>query len=309
MLLFIARRLAALPFILLGVTALVFILLQLAPGDAATALLGEFGQGASAEQVARLRDALGLNDPPLVRYLRYLGGVVTGDLGTSARSGVPVLEEVVRRFPYTLALTLSALVVAVAIAVPAGVLAALRRIAAADVLVTGAALLGVSVPAYWLGLMLMLLFSLQLGWLPPSGSGTVAHLVLPAATVAAASVALIARMTRSAMLDVLNQDYVRTAHAKGVDGRTVVRRHALRNALIPVVTAIGLEFGGLLGGAVLTETIFAWPGLGRLTVQAILARDLPLVQGAILFVALAFAVVNLAVDVLYARLNPRIRYD
>ncbi|MBB6097296.1 ABC-type dipeptide/oligopeptide/nickel transport system permease component [Deinobacterium chartae] len=309
MLTYALKRLLTLPLVLLGAALLVFLLMHLAPGDTATALLGEFGQGASAEQLARLREQLGLNDPLLVQYGRFVLEAVQGDLGESLRSGRPVLEEILERFPYTLQLTLVALVLAVVVAIPAGILAARRPGSLWDTLVMGTALLGVSVPSFWLGLMLMLLFSLQLGWLPASGSGSLAHLVLPAVTIAAGSVAFIARMTRASLLEVLSQDFVRTARAKGLPEGRVVMRHALRAALIPVVTSVGLEFGGLLGGAVLTETIFAWPGLGRMTVQAILARDIYLVQGAVLFVTVTFTLVNLLTDLLYVRLNPRIRYD
>lgn len=309
MLRYVAKRCLLLVPVVLGVTILVFLLMHLAPGDAATAMLGEMGQGASAEDVARLRASLGLDQPLYVQYGRYLGGLIRGDLGVSLRSGRPVVEELRERFPYTLQLAATALCLAALIAIPVGIWAAVRRGTIVDFLVMAGALLGVSVPAFWLGLLLMLLFSLSLGWLPASGSGTPFHLILPAITVAWPSLAFLARMTRSAMLEVLGADYVRTARAKGLSERLVIFRHAFRNALIPVVTTLGLQFGALLGGAVLTETIFAWPGLGRLTVQAIQARDLPVVQGAVLFVAVTYTVVNLLVDVLYVFLNPRIRYD
>lgn len=309
MLKYVAKRLLLLVPVVLGVTVLVFLLMHLAPGDAATAMLGEMGQGASAEDVARLRASLGLDQPLYVQYGRYLGGLIRGDLGTSLRSGRPVADEIRERFPYTLQLAVTALLLAAAVAIPVGIWAAVRRGTSVDLLVMLGALLGVSVPAFWLGLLLMLLFSLSLGWLPASGSGTPLHLILPAVTVAWPSTAFLARMTRSAMLEVLGSDFVRTARAKGLFERLVIFRHAFRNALIPVVTTLGLQFGALLGGAALTETIFAWPGLGRLTVQAIQARDLPVVQGSVLFVAVTYTAVNLLVDVLYVFLNPRIRYD
>ncbi|MGE5509103.1 MAG: ABC transporter permease, partial [Chitinophagales bacterium] len=274
MLKYVAKRLLLLVPVVLGVTVLVFLLMHLAPGDAATAMLGEMGQGASAEDVARLRASLGLDQPLYVQYGRYLGGLIRGDLGTSLRSGRPVADEIRERFPYTLQLAVTALLLAAAVAIPVGIWAAVRRGTSVDLLVMLGALLGVSVPAFWLGLLLMLLFSLSLGWLPASGSGTPLHLILPAVTVAWPSTAFLARMTRSAMLEVLGSDFVRTARAKGLFERLVIFRHAFRNALIPVVTTLGLQFGALLGGAALTETIFAWPGLGRLTVQAIQARDL-----------------------------------
>ncbi len=306
---FLARRLILLAPVLLGVSLVAFILLHLTPGDPARVLLGELGQGASQEEIARLRQALGLDAPLVVQYGRFVWRAAQGDLGRSLRTAAPVLDEVLARAPFTLVLTVVSLAVALAIGLPAGVLSAAYRGSAVDHGAMLLALFGVSLPVFWLGLLLMLVFALALGWLPASGFGTWKHLVLPSVTLGLASSALIARMTRSSLLEVLGADYVRTAHAKGLAERVVLLRHALRNALIPVVTVIGLQLGGLLGGAVLTETVFAWPGLGRLAVNAIYSRDIPLVQGTILFTAVAFVVINLAVDALYALLDPRVRYD
>jgi ABC-type dipeptide/oligopeptide/nickel transport system permease component len=306
---FLAQRLTLLVPVLLGVSLVAFILLHLTPGDPARVLLGELGQGASQEEITRLRQALGLDAPLVVQYGRFVWRAAQGDLGRSLRTGAPVLDEVLARAPFTLALTAVSLAVAIAVGLPAGVLSAAYRGSALDHGAMLLALFGVSLPVFWLGLLLMLVFALALGWLPASGFGTWQHLVLPSVTLGLASSALIARMTRSSLLEVLGADYVRTAHAKGLAARVVLLRHALRNALIPVVTVIGLQLGGLLGGAVLTETVFAWPGMGRLAVNAIYSRDIPLVQGTILFTAVAFVVINLAVDALYALLDPRVRYD
>ncbi|MDQ7849014.1 MAG: ABC transporter permease, partial [Armatimonadota bacterium] len=285
-----------------------FLILHLTPGDPVRILLGELGQGASQEEVARLRRSLGLDDPLLVQYGRFVWRALQGDLGRSLRTGAPVRDEVLARAPFTLALTGTSLAVALLIGLPAGVLSAAYKGSAIDHAATLLALFGVSLPVFWLGLLLMLVFALALEWLPASGFGTWKHLVLPSVTLGLASSALIARMTRSSMLEVLGQDFVRTAWAKGLAAPAVLWRHALRNALIPVVTVVGLQLGGLLGGAVLTETVFAWPGLGRLVVGAIYSRDFPLVQGTVLFTAAAFVMVNLAVDILYALIDPRIRY-
>ncbi len=309
MTLFIIRRLAALVPVLLGVTLLVFAMLWLAPGDPVLALLGESAQGISRAALDELRRAHGLDRGPVIQYLDYLGGVVRGDLGTSVRSGQPVMGEVLSRFPATLLLAGSAMFVASVLGLTLGVLAAVYRRTVVDHAAVLIALLGVSVPVFWSGLLLMLLFALDLGWLPASGYGTWKHLVLPASAVGFSSAAFIARITRASMIETLRQDYVRTATAKGLGPSAVRLRHALRNALLPVVTVVGLQFGGLLGGAVLTETVFAWPGIGRMLVDAIATRDLPLVQGSVLFIAVLFIIVNLAVDVSYAVLNPKVRYD
>ncbi|SMB83271.1 ABC transporter permease [Deinococcus hopiensis] len=306
MLTFALKRLAGTLPVLLGVTLLVFGLLRLTPGDPLTALVGDELGGISATQLAQLRRQYGLDGPWYVQYGAFMEKLAGGDL-VSLRTQRPVVEEIAARFPYTLQLTVVAVFLAALIAVPLGVIAALRRGSPADLLVMGLALLGVSVPTFWLGIMLMLAFALGLGWLPPSGSGGPEYFVLPTATLTFASVALIARMTRASLLETLDQDYVRTARAKGLRESRVVTRHALRSALVPIVTVIGLEFGALLSGAAVTETIFAWPGLGRLTVQAIASRDLPLIEGIVIFTAVLYTLVNLTVDLLYAALNPRIR--
>jgi peptide/nickel transport system permease protein len=306
---YLLGRLLGLVPVLLGVTFLVFTMLWLSPGDPVLALVGESAQGISREGLEELRRSYGLDRPLPVQYLSYLGGLVQGELGVSVRSGQTVLREILTRFPATLLLAASGMGVALAVGLSLGVLAAIYRRTWVDYAAVVLALLGVSVPVFWSGLILMIVFALNLSWLPASGIGSWRHLVLPALAIGFSSAAFIARITRSSMIDVLRQDYVRTAQAKGLGPSRVTLRHALRNALLPVVTVVGLQFGGLLGGAVLTETVFAWPGIGRMLVDAIRARDLPLVQGTVLFVALLFILVNLVVDLSYALLNPKIRYD
>jgi ABC-type dipeptide/oligopeptide/nickel transport system permease component len=302
---YVLRRLVLAVPTLVGVTVVVFALIRLVPGDPARLVLG---LQASEEEVQRLRVQLGLDQPLPVQYARFLARLLQGDLGRSVVTGEPVLREIGARLPATVQLAVTSTVVATLAGVAAGVVSATRQYSWWDYAVMTVALFGISLPVFWLGLMLMLLFSVHLRWLPAGGYGTPAHLVLPTVTLAAFSVAIIARMTRSSLLEVLHQDYVRTAWAKGLSSRAVVLRHALKNALIPVVTVIGLQFGGLLGGAILTETVFAWPGMGRLLVGAIVARDYPVVQGTILVFAALFTLVNLAVDVLYAYVDPRIHY-
>jgi ABC-type dipeptide/oligopeptide/nickel transport system permease component len=299
------RAVLALP-VLVGVSVVVFVAIRLIPGDPAQLMAG---QAATQEVVQQIRQSLGLNQPLPVQYLYFLRNVVRGDLGRSLFNGAPVVEELAQRFPRTVRLALASMAVASLIGIPAGILAATRRSTWVDTAVMLVALAGVSVPVFWLGLNLILLFSVRLQWLPSFGYETWRHLVLPSLTLGAASTAVVARMTRSAMLEVLGQDYVRTARAKGLAERVVVSRHALRNALIPVVTVLGLQLGTLLSGAVLTETVFAWPGIGRLLVEAVLARDYPIIQGATLLIAATFVVLNVAVDVLYGLLDPRIRYE
>jgi ABC-type dipeptide/oligopeptide/nickel transport system permease component len=305
---FITGRLLGLIPVLLGVTILVFLMLQITPGDPLIALLGEEAQGLSRQAFDELRASYGLDRSLPRQYWDYLTGVFNGDLGTSIRSGIPVATELAQRFPATAQLAGAGMLIALLIGLPLGVLAAVYRRSILDYLAVVIALAGVSIPVFWSGLILMLIFALELRWLPASGYGTWKHLVMPALAVGFASSAIIARITRSSMIEALRADYVRTARAKGVSEKRVNVRHALRNALLPVVTVIGLQFGGLLGGAVLTETVFAWPGLGRLVVDSIRTRDLPMVQGAVLFIAIIFIVVNLLVDISYALLNPRIRY-
>jgi peptide/nickel transport system permease protein len=302
--------------VLLGVSVVVFMVLHLSPGDPAEIMLGP---QATKEDLERLRVELGLTEPLPVQYLRWLGHVVQGDLGRSLWMKRPVLAEVLVRFKATLILTGSALLLSTLGGIALGVASATRPHSLLDRLSAVASLFGISMPVFWLGIVLMVIFALWLGWLPaagmyaPYGGGDLrdllAHLALPAVTLAAASMTIVARLTRSTMLETLGQDYVRTARAKGVVEHRVVLRHGLRNALIPIVTVVGVQVGYLLGGAVLTETVFAWPGVGTLMVQGILARDFPLVQGCVLVVALGFVLVNLAVDLLYAWLDPRIRYE
>jgi peptide/nickel transport system permease protein/oligopeptide transport system permease protein len=299
------RILIALPT-LLGVVVLVFLMVRLAPGDPAVLLAGEF---ATPETLEAIRARYGLDRSLPEQFLIYLEALLRGDLGESARSRRPVLEELKTYFPNTLELASAAILVAVLTGIPLGVLAALRPGSGLDLSVMVLALLGVSMPVFWFGLLAILIFSVGLGWFPVAGKGTLAHLVLPAITLGINATALLARMTRGTLLEVLSQDYIRTARAKGLAERVVIFKHALRNALIPVVTVVGLEFGTLLSGAVITETIFAWPGLGQLLVGSILARDYPVVQGAVLLVAISFVLINLLVDLLYAAIDPRVRYD
>lgn len=308
MLAYVLRRLVGTVPVLFGVTLVVFAMTWLTPGDPVVALLGESAQGITGAARDALRREFGLDRPWPVQYLEYVRGLAQGDLGMSVRSRRPVMREVLDRLPATAELALAGLAIAVVVGVSLGVAAALRKRTWVDALAIAVALVGVSVPVFWSGFLLMLVFSLELGWLPASGRGTLRHLVLPALTVGIASAAFIARITRGAVLETLGQDYVRTARAKGVVERVVVVRHALRNALLPIVTVIGLQLGSLLGGAVLTETVFAWPGVGRMLVDAILARDLPLVQGSVLVVSLIFILINLVVDLSYAAINPRVRY-
>jgi peptide/nickel transport system permease protein/oligopeptide transport system permease protein len=299
------RLLIAVPAIL-GVIIVVFAMVRLAPGDPAVLLAGQF---ADQETIDRIRVRFGLDRPMHEQFVTFLGNLVQGDLGRSTRSNRPVVADLATYFPHTLELAFGAILVAIAIGIPAGVISAVRRNTWADALVTFLALLGVSMPVFWFGLLAILFFSVNLGWFPVAGRGTFLHLVLPAITLGVSSTAIITRMTRSSMLEVLDQDYVRTARAKGVLDRGVVLKHALRNALVPVVTIGGLEFGRLLAGAVLTETVFTWPGIGRLLVDSILARDYPVVQGAVLVIAISFIFVNLVVDLVYGAIDPRIRYD
>jgi len=301
----VRRLLLAVPT-LLGVTLLVFSMVRMLPGDPAQAMAGVH---ATREYVEQVRRTLGLDQPLHVQYGRFMIGLFRGDLGTSIRTGLPVSQEVWSRMVPTLELTLVSLFLATLFGVAVGVISSTKPYSVFDYASMFGALVGLSAPVFWLGLMLMLLFSVQLGWLPAAGRSGLANLILPSVTLAASSVALVARFTRSTMLEVMRQDYVNTARAKGMRQRSVVLRHALRNALIPIVTIIGLRFGALLSGAVLTETVFAWPGVGRLMVDSISARDYPVVQGAVLLVALAFVIINLVVDLLYGVVNPRIQYD
>src|SRR5690554_128524 len=308
MLRYVTGRLFGLLPVLLGVTILVFLMLRIAPGDPLIALLGEEAQGMSRQALEELRVQYGFDRDPVTQYLGFLGGVLRGDLGESVRTGQPVLREIAVRLPATLQLAGAGMLIALALGLTLGVLAAVYRRTFVDYLAIIVALAGVSIPVFWSGLILMLFFALELGWLPASGYGSWRHLVLPAAAIGFSSSAIIARVTRSSMIEVLRSDYIRTARAKGVPVQRINMRHGLRNAMLPVITVIGLQFGGLLGGAVLTETVFAWPGLGRLVVDSIRVQDGPLVQGSVLFIAVVFILINLLVDLSYALLNPRIRY-
>ena len=302
---YILNRLLQALFVLLGVTVVVFTLLQVA-GDPVLIMMS--GTAISQSDLQALRRELGLDAPAVVRFLRFLGGLARGDLGPSLRSGRPALELVLERMPATLLLTGAALAFALAVAVPVGIVSAVRPNGVLDLLGRTLAVVGQATPVFWLGLMLILLFAVRWGWLPPGGYGTWAHVVMPAAALGLYPMARISRLLRSSLLDVVRQDYIRTALAKGLDEPRIIARHALRNATIPVVTIVGLTFGGLIGGAVVTETVFAWPGVGQLAVQAIYNRDANVVQAAVLVGAVAFTLVNLTVDVLYAALDPRIRY-
>ncbi len=286
------------------VLTMVFFLIHIVPGDPVEQMLGE---GAAPGQAAQLRHSLGLDRPLYVQYGRYLADVVRGDLGQSFKFQAPVRHVIFERYPATLQLAFLALLVCAAIAIPAGVIAAHRRGSNRDRAIGVFTLLGLAVPNFALGPLLITLFSIKLGWLPVSGRGGALNYILPAATLGAALAAILTRMVRSSMLEELSSDYVRTARAKGLSTATVLRRHALRNALIPIITILGLQFGTLLAGTIVTETIFSWPGIGRLTVMAISSRDYPLLQGCILVIALSYVLVNLLTDVFYAFIDPRVR--
>jgi peptide/nickel transport system permease protein len=303
MLTFIVRRLLLAVPVLLGVVFVVMLTVDLLPGDAVSLMLGEH---ATKDAVAKLRDHLGLDKPFVVRYLEYVVRVARGDLGRSIQQNRPVAAELADAWPATLELTVAALLIATVAGLAAGVASAVWPNSFFDALARLGSLFGLSMPIFWTGLVLIVIFSLWLNWLPVGGAGSLNHLVLPAVTLALPSVAMVSRMTRSAVLDVLREDYVRTARAKGLGELWVLGRHALRNAFIPILTLLGLQSGQLMGGAVLTETVFAWPGLGRLMVKAIFARDYVLLQGAVLLFALAFVIVNLLVDLSYGLLDPRI---
>ena len=301
---YFVRRLLQSLIVLLGVSFVVFFILHLT-GDPALVLLPP---DASPEDVRRFREAMGFNDPFFVQYGRFLGGALRGDFGQSIRHGESAFHLVAERMPATFELAGAALLLALVLSIPAGIISAVRRNTALDYFSTVVALLGQSMPTFWLGIMLILLFSVQFHLLPSSGRGTLEHLILPAVTLGLFTTARITRLTRSGMLEVLGQDYIRTARAKGVSEPPVVWKHALRNASIPIVTIVGIEMGTLLGGSVITETIFAWPGVGRLSVQAIFNRDYPVVQAAVFLLASTFVIVNFIVDVMYTYLDPRIRF-
>ena len=333
---YIAKRLLNLLPVVLGITLLVFAFLHLIPGDPAITMLGD---RATPQQVEALRERMGLNQPLPLQYFKFLWDLMRLDFGTSIITRVPIAEEIRIRWPATFELSVAAMLVASILGIPAGVLAAVRKNSFVDNLTMSGSLLGVSLPVYWLGLLLIYFFAVNLNWLPPSGRLSIdagfsfkpitgfyvldallrfdfkalqdvfAHLILPALTLGTIPLAILARITRSAMLEVLSQDYIRTARAKGLLERWVIFKHALKNALLPVVTIIGLQFGTLLGGAILTETIFSWPGIGSWIYEGILNRDYPVVQGGVVFVAVAFVLINLIVDLSYAFLDPRIQYQ
>jgi ABC-type dipeptide/oligopeptide/nickel transport system permease component len=304
---YLISRLVQMIPVLLGVTVLTFSMVHLTPGDPVTIMMGE--RGATAEDIQRIRDQMGLNDPIVVQFTRFVWNAIRGDLGESLRSRRPVVNEIVERIPKTVELTVAAELLAVGLGVMLGIAAAMARTPLLETGVMVFALVGLSMPTFWSGLLFILFFSLRLGWLPITSTGTLQGLILPAATLALPAAAVLARMTRSSLLEVLRQDYVRTARSKGLSDQVVILRHALKNAFIPVMTIIGLQFGGLLTGTFIVETVFARPGLGRFTVNAILARDFPQVQAIVLVIAVIYVGVNLLTDVAYALLDPRIRYE
>jgi ABC-type dipeptide/oligopeptide/nickel transport system permease component len=300
---FVARRLLLTIPVLLGVLFVVMLTLDLIPGDPVALMLGD---AATQEAVAAFREHLGLDRPLVVRYFQYLGRVLRGDLGRSIQQNRPVTDELAEAWPATVQLTLAAMVLAAFVGVSSGIVSAVWPNSVFDAVSRLASLFGLSMPVFWTGLVMIVIFAFWLPWLPVGGVGSPAHLVLPAVTLALPSIAMVARMTRSSVLEVLREDYVRTARAKGVLEQLVVVKHALRNAAIPILTLLGLQVGQLMGGAVLTETVFAWPGLGRLMIKAIFARDYILLQGAVLMFALAFVLINLLVDLSYGALDPRV---
>ncbi|MEP0918736.1 ABC transporter permease [Leptolyngbya sp. DQ-M1] len=333
---YILRRLLGLVPVLFGITLAVFLLLRLIPGDPAIVLAGE---RATPEQIAALRTQLGLDRPLWLQYFAFVGNLLQLKLGNSILSGIPVIDEIRSRWAATFELSIAAILIAIILGIPAGIIAAVQKNRWQDQVTIAGSLLGVSLPVYWLGLLLIYLFSITLRWLPPSGRisvetgfnfqpitgfylldtvlrlnapaliDVIAHLILPALTLGTIPLAIVARITRSAMLDVLSQDYIRTARAKGLSNYLVILRHALKNALLPINTTIGLQFGTLLGGAILTETIFSWSGIGSWIYEGILARDYPVVQGGVVFVAIVFVLINLVVDLSYALIDPRVRYE
>lgn len=302
---FIARVAMLVPTVL-GVVTAVFLMIHMIPGDPVEVMLGETAMAADKEA---LRHQLGLDRPLHLLYIEYLGGLATGDIGNSIHTREPVFREILARWPATLELALFALLFAVLVAVPFGVLAAAKKDSAIDRGSLFASLLGIAMPNFWLGPLLIIVFSIKLGWFPVSGRGGLESIILPAVTLGTGMAALLLRLTRSSVLEVVGEDFIRTARARGLNERTVYLKHALSNALLPVVTVIGLQLGALLSGAVITETIFSWPGIGRLMIDAIESRDYPLVQGCVLNIALCYVFVNFMVDIVYAALDPRIRLN
>ncbi len=303
---YIVYRLVLTVFVLLGVSIVVFFIIRLIPGDPAELLADQW---ATKEDIEQLRRDMGLDKPVTVQYLRFMDRILHGDLGNSIITKVPVAEEIAARFPSTLKLAVTGTIIAIVIGTLAGTISAVKPYSVFDNIAMIVALLGVSTPAFWLGLMFILVFSVHLGWFPAMGATTPKHLVLPSLTLGLLTAGVIARQSRSSMLQTLQEDYIVTARSKGLLERVVVYRHAVKNALIPVVTIVGLQFGRLLGGTVLVESVFSWPGMGRLLVDAIFTRDYPIIQGAVLIFAMTFALVNLGVDLLYGSIDPRIRYE
>jgi peptide/nickel transport system permease protein len=307
---YLLSRAAQLIPVLLIISLVVFTIMHVLPGDPAELMLaGAEGGAITPERLAELKEQMGLNDPLAVQYLRFLGGAVTGDLGESIRFRAPVTDLILDRFGSTIALAVAGLTLSLVIGLPLGMLAAVRQNSWVDTFAMGFAYMGASMPVYWVGLVLILLFSFELGWFPPAGGDGWRSLVLPSFTLGLVSAGVISRLIRSSMVEVLSEDYIRAARAKGLSQRLIVWRHGLKNAMIPVITMLGLQFGAMLAGAVVTETVFSRPGIGRLVVAAILQKDYPLVQGCIVFLATVYLLVNLLVDLAYAWLDPRIRYE
>lgn len=307
---YIIKRLLMLIPVILGVTFIVFFILNLSPGDPAAVILGD---QATAEALEMKREELGLNDPLLVRYGNYMWDLIHGDLGTSYKNNLDVWEQVMERFPNTVLLAFSSILVTIFIGIPIGIISAKKQYSLLDNVMTVLGLIGQAMPNFWFGLLIVIIFALKLGWLPSQGMDTsgfvplLKSLILPSLTLGTGAAASILRMTRSSMLEVTRQDYIDTARAKGISERIITYRHMLKNALIPIITAVGLQMGTLLGGAMLTETVFSWPGLGRLMVDSIKSKDIPLVLGSVIFLAIMFTVVNLIVDIIYAFVDPRIK--
>lgn len=302
---YILKRILALIPVMLLVTLIVFFLMSITRGDPARIVLGE---SASLEEVEAMRESMGLNDPFIIRYARYVRDLfLHGDLGTSYKSGLPVMKEITSALPSTIKLSLAAIIIAILVGIPIGIISATKQYSLFDNITMILGLIGISMPVFWLGLLLILLFSVKLGWLPPSGLTSFKHVILPAFTLGTQSIAVFARMTRSSMLEVIRQDYIRTVRAKGQKESRITLDHVLRNALVPIVTVVGIQFGNLLGGAVLCETIFSINGVGRLMVDAIKQRDFPVVQGGVLFISLSFCLINLIIDIIYAFLDPKIK--
>ena len=307
---YLLRRMVFLLFILLCVSVITFSLMHVVPGDAAQIMAEKIhGQEVSAQTVELVRQEMGLDKPVFIQYIHWLGGMLRGDLGKSFRTGLPVWDEITSRLPATIELAMAAMLISLVIAIPVGIISAVKQYSLLDNVGMVGAMVGVSMPNFWLGLLLILLFSLHLDWFPVFGREGLKSLVLPAVTLGTGLAAITIRLIRSSVLEVLRQDYIRTARSKGLTEGPVVSRHVLKNSLIPVVTVVGLQFGALLEGAVVVEVIFTWPGIGRLLYDSIFARDYPVIQGCVFFIALMYVTVNLLVDLSYAFLDPRIRYE